>query len=227
MMRRGLSLCLVALGLLAAWALAPPDAMAVIAGTAHDLSSTAPGGQLCVACHTPHHANSTLLLWNHVLSANNFSWSDATQTTGGTTLPTNIKTWSGSTKNCLSCHDGTVEIGKIYHPAVTFNATKISGDAQIATATGDLKGNHPVAVPYPYGGLANTYNGITTGSLALPSGWVATPTDVKIFADASVAGPSNRGIECASCHDPHGTAFGDFLRASTSGSAICLKCHAK
>ena len=226
-MRTWLKPCLVALGLMAAWALAPPSAIAGIAGTDHDFSSVAPGGQLCVACHTPHHANSTLLLWNHVLSSLNYSWSDATKTTGGTTLPTNIKTWSGSTKNCLSCHDGTVEIGKLYHPAVTFVATKISGDAQIATATGDLKGNHPVAVPYPYGGLKNTYNGITTGDLALPSGWVATPTDVKIFADASVVGPSNRGVECASCHDPHGTAFDEFLRASTSGSAICLKCHVK
>ncbi len=92
-MRKWLTLCLVVIGLTAAWALAPPDAMAAIAGTDHDFSANAPGGQLCVACHTPHHANSTLLLWNHVLSALSYSWSDATETTGGTKLPANIKTW--------------------------------------------------------------------------------------------------------------------------------------
>jgi predicted CXXCH cytochrome family protein len=167
-----------------------------------------------------------LLLWNHVLSTNAFSWSDATETSGGTKLPTNIKTWSGSTKNCLSCHDGTVEIGKIYHPATTFDAAKITGDAQIATATGDLKGNHPVAVPYPYGGLKNTYNGITTGDLALTSGWKAAPTKVKIFADPA-GGANNKGMECASCHDPHGTGITEFLRDVLTGSALCLDCHTK
>jgi predicted CXXCH cytochrome family protein len=169
-----------------------------------------------------------VLLWNHVLPANTYSWSDWTATTGGTALPTNIAGWSGTTKNCLSCHDGTVERGKIYEPPTTVG-TKLTGDAIIAPVTGtagDLKGSHPVAVPYPFGGVANTYNGITTGANAVLSGWVAAPTKVKIFSQG-VAGPTNRGIECASCHDPHGTAFSKFLRDDTNKSAICLDCHVK
>src|SRR3954470_1128204 len=51
---------------------------------------------LCVFCHTPHKGASSLLLWNHQFSANNYSWSDATKTTGGTTYPTNLRTWTGS-----------------------------------------------------------------------------------------------------------------------------------
>src|SRR4051812_41284027 len=65
---------------------------------------------LCVFCHTPHKGASSLLLWNHQFSANNYSWADVTggKTTGGTAYPTNIRQWTGSTAKCLSCHDGTV-----------------------------------------------------------------------------------------------------------------------
>jgi predicted CXXCH cytochrome family protein len=224
--------CLVVLGLVTAWALAPPAAVAQIKGTDHDLSSTAPGGQLCVACHTPHQANQTLLLWNHVLSALSYSWSDATESTGGTKLPTNIKTWSGSTKLCLSCHDGTVEVGKTYNPSSTWDPTKITGSHQIGGG-GDLKGNHPVAVPYPSGGVANKYNGATTYQLAQGTAltnageWKGSPAKVKLFNDPTAGAANNKGLECASCHDPHGTGNSDFLRDSTSGSAICLNCHVK
>jgi hypothetical protein len=140
-------------------------------------------------------------MWNHRLSASNFSWSDWTETTGGTPLPVNLKTWSGSTKLCLSCHDGTVELGDIYMPGgiMSFDANKIGGTEQIGP---DLKGTHPVGVPYPYNRVKNTYNGITTGDNALASGWVATPTKVKLFTDPASAGPNNRGIECGSCHVP-------------------------
>lgn len=226
-MRISFKAALAACGFLAVWALAPSSSMATISGTDHDLSSNAPGGQICVTCHTPHHAPNTKLLWNHTLSANNFSWSDATETSGGTTLPTNIQSWSGSTKLCLSCHDGTVEIGNTYEPSTIWDNTKITGDHQIATSSGDLKGNHPVAVPYPFNQAQNTYNGITTGANVEVDEFVATPTNVKIFTDPSASAPNNHGIECASCHDPHGTDYDDFLRDDLVGSALCLDCHAK
>lgn len=210
----------VLLGALNTWAVSGP----------HNMSSKAPGGQSCVACHAPHGVPNSPLLWNHVLSDSNFSWSDWVQTTGGTTLPTNIKTWSGSTKMCLSCHDGTVEVGAIYAPEGTVFDTGKLTDAhhgKVTTGTGDLKGNHPVSVPYPHNSVKNTYNGITTGDNALASGWVANPTKVKIYIDPAAAGPNNRGIECASCHDPHGTPSSNYLRDATAGSALCLNCHVK
>ena len=212
---------LLLLGFAATAALAPGIASATVVGTSHDLSSTAPGAQVCIACHTPHSANSTLLLWNHQLSASSFAWSDATETTGGTTLPTNIKTWSGSSKNCLSCHDGTVEIGKTYNPASTWDATKIVGAAKVGP---DLKGNHPVAVPYPNNSTKNTYNGATTGTEVILADYKSAPTKVRLFRDPA-GGANNYGIECASCHDPHSSTYASFLRDSTVGSAICLDCH--
>ncbi len=224
MRRKGLKSCLFALGSLTILTLAVPDASAVTGP--HNMSGKTPGGQVCVACHAPHKVPSSPLLWNHFLSDLSYSWSDWTRTTGDTALPTNIKTWSGPTKLCLSCHDGTVEIGKIHVPATTFDSTKITGSALIAPS-GDLKGTHPVAVPYPYNTTQNTYNGITTGSLVTVSEYVALPSHVRIYADPSAPAPNNKGIECSSCHDPHDDTLGDYLRDAIAGSAICLDCHRK
>jgi len=201
---------------------------------------------LCVFCHTPHKGASSLLLWNHQLSANNYSWADVTggRTTGGTTYPTNLRTWSGSTAKCLSCHDGTVSVGSLYwsnataNPAVTMTGPDADADGSIGNpayiipdaATGaDLRGNHPVGVPYSYQNQASTYNGITTGPDVRLAEWVAAPTGVKVFGagggGAPVAGAA--GIECASCHDPHGTGNAFFLRITKAGSLLCLGCHVK
>ena len=108
----------VLLGLLPALALVPALARAApgdgIQGTLHDWSGagapTFVGAGLCTFCHTPHKANSTLLLWNHTLSQNNFSW-DVPETTAGTTFPTIAgQTYKGNTAKCLSCHDGSVAV---------------------------------------------------------------------------------------------------------------------
>jgi predicted CXXCH cytochrome family protein len=210
----------------------------------------APGGTedgLCVFCHTPHKGQASLLLWNHQLSSSNYSWADVAagggKTTGGTAYPTNLRTWTGSTAKCLSCHDGTVSIGSIYwsnataNPSITMAGSDVSATGQlnnptyrITDATGaDLTGNHPVGVPYSYGNVASTYNGITTGPDVILNEWVAKPTGVKIFGagggGAPVAGAA--GVECASCHNPHGTANKFFLRVTTSSSQLCLSCHQK
>lgn len=226
-MRILLRACVIALALVAGWTLAPKAAGAGVAGSPHDISSIT-GLGVCQSCHHPHHVPNSPLLWNHVLSTATYKWSDWTATTGGTTLPTNIDTWTGTTRNCLSCHDGTVERGKTYDPAQT-KGTVLTGAFVIAPVTagvGDLKGNHPVAVPFPLGGVKNTYNGISNGANAVLSGW-ATPTKVKIFNDGTPTA-TNNGIECASCHNPHDNATAQpFLRLTNAGSAICLDCHVK
>src|SRR6266702_1707819 len=81
-----------------------------IAGSKHDLSST--GGssirattqtQLCIFCHTPHHALKQALIWNHVAAAaDTFS---AGTTTAGTSLASTQLL--GPTLACLACHDGS------------------------------------------------------------------------------------------------------------------------
>ena len=265
-MRRLMNL-LAALGLFVVagattvWADAAPGAG--IKDSFHDFtaghpeaSTTDPGANICIFCHVQHRQRApatatTRLLWNHKPSALSYSWSDATRTVGGTLLPTNISTWDGSTKNCLSCHDGTVAVGDVFRtaafPTTSFTVTgtritdgKISASfLLIPNATGDLKGNHPVGIPYPFGGVASTYNGITTGGGVDLTDFVSAPVNVKLFSDVGgdvVDGgtPGSAGMECASCHDVHNRHVKEdpllrdvFKLASGSPSQVCLDCHNK
>jgi hypothetical protein len=213
---------------------------------------------LCTFCHTPHKAQSTRLLWNHTLSSNTFSWSDAATTTGGTNLPNISPAYQGASVRCLSCHDGTVAIGDVSwfaekpnNGAGALNTLTVltapgqvtPGEFAIASTGGDLKGNHPVAIPFPFGNVASTYNGNTTGSNVDTSEWQANPTTagIRLFTDTGggsiTAGATagKTGIECSSCHDPHNghtvpTTSDFFLRGNFTGSDanyICNKCHKK
>lgn len=202
---------------------------------------------LCVFCHTPHKGQSSLILWNHRMSASNYTWADVSaaggKTTGGTAYPTNLRTWTGSTAKCLSCHDGTVSVGALYWSDATANpsvqmagnnvnaAGQMTNPAFLTTQGGgaDLSGNHPVGVPYPYNRVAATYNAITTGPDVKLTEYVAQPTGVKIFGAGGGGAPTTgaAGIECASCHDAHGTAFAHHLRVTNQGSQLCLACHQK
>jgi hypothetical protein len=231
----------------AVWA-APGDG---ITNTPHDftinLGTTEPVGA-CTFCHTPHKAITTQLLWNHTLSTSNFAW-DVASTTAGTTLPTlDGQTYNGVTTKCLSCHDGTVAIGDVGwwmegKPAAPLNNKKHQPPNAANIAVGAaMAGNHPVAMPYPLGNAAGTYNGIATGAGATLDEWVADPTanGIRLFSDTGslkVAGATagRTGIECSSCHDPHNKQAVDdlFLRGTLTGNTggptgyICLKCHQK
>ena len=219
-----------------------------LTGTAHDFSAKGGGVGLCTFCHTPHRAITTQLLWNHTLSSSTFSW-DVTKTTAGTDFPSfKGDTYTGPSAKCLSCHDGTVAVGDIAwwqegKPVSLDNTKHAWPDTFNVGATGgvvgSMKGNHPVAMPYPFGAAANTYNGVTTGSGATLTEWQATPvTPIRVFNDdgsgnisaGAVAGKT--GIECSSCHDPHNKASVDdlFLRGKMAGNTtdyLCLKCHIK
>ncbi len=214
---------------------------------------------LCTFCHTPHKAYKTQLLWNHTLSSQTFSW-DVAQTTAGTNFASfGGQTYNGPSAKCLSCHDGTVAIGDvawfrevgpgggqgvgtaIYNTATMATlAPNVMVVGPSAGLTGTLSGNHPVAMPYPYGQVANTYNGITGGANLVLSEWQASPVNVKLYHDAgggSIVGGAaagTSGIECSSCHDPHNkqTLDGWFLRGRLTGNTqasgyICLQCHIK
>ena len=135
-----------------------------IAGTDHDFSNIGnPATGLCTFCHTPHRAISTLLLWNHTLSVANYSW-DVPTTTAGTPFPTfKGDTYKGPTAKCLSCHDGSVAIGDIAwfggsKPSVVDSERHGEGADVNVGFGGNLTGNHPVAMPYPYLNARNTYN---------------------------------------------------------------------
>ena len=205
---------------------------------------------LCTVCHTPHKAGTQRLLWNHVLPNQSYSWVETTHTIGGTQLPTIDTSWTGPTRYCLSCHDGSVAFGSVYwyekkaqtinvgaEDYMTFHPNNLIGFG------GSLNGNHPVAHPYPYQQAKNTYNSVTTGDEVILGEFVANPggNKIRLFNNPSgsqvLAGAvvGKTGIECSSCHDPHnGSTVEDkyYLRGKLKGSDlasgyICLKCHTK
>ena len=117
-----------------------PTVAAILAGTKHDLSQKGFNTtQICIFCHTPHNANAYVPgspLWNH-----NVTWSTFT-TYASPTLNAVPGQPTGTSKLCLSCHDGTVGID-----AYTNNAglNFITGTALLGT---DLSNDHPVSFLY-------------------------------------------------------------------------------
>lgn len=206
------------------------QALAGISTTKHNLSTTGTGNvksdnpEICVFCHTPHDAikNNNITLWNHTLStvANygvytspTFNGAADVAEVGGVNSTT-----ATATNLCLSCHDGTVALNSMNNPSNAFPVTTMSGANQdagklkagLSTNLGsDLTNDHPVNFTY------NTALATADGSLKDPALGL---TDVKLF---------NGKVQCASCHDPHTSAQPTFLRATMSGSGLCLACHAK
>ena len=245
------------LALLRAAADASRDAGTGFVGSQHDFTTSTSGGTTitigaCTRCHTPHHAIGTRLLWNHTLSKNSsFSWGDVSETIGGTKLPTFSNTWTGPTKYCLSCHDGSVATGDVNWwngggPVCVSAKGCASGFSSTSSLNvapgGNLQGNHPVAVPYPFGQVKNTYNSSTTGEGVKVTEYAADPTNdgIRLFNDAGglsgvLAGtsPGATGLECTSCHDVHnGSTVQDIrlLRGTINGTTkpyLCAKCHLK
>ena len=122
-MRPGLpALVLAAWGLvLAAAGLAVAAPVSDVTQSLHNLSVGGPGGtraqtesQVCVFCHTPHGATAVpgAPLWNRQLSGATYttytsSSLDAVGVAGQLDQP------AGSSRLCLSCHDGTLAIGQV------------------------------------------------------------------------------------------------------------------
>ncbi len=245
------------LAVLAGLALAGPG----VVNSSHDLRSLQTAGQtnnqVCIYCHTPHRAADQNLIWNHSLGTGNYSFNAAgpagspgmSRTSTGTTLPTTTTAFgTGPTKMCMSCHDGSVAVGALNNigdgatGTIVTSPSRLNGQpAQIASATGGMGGNHPVAIPFPDRAGA-TYNGITTGvtsgfgGVAGGGGW-ADITTIQAAGIKLHGGPAagTFGMECTSCHDAHnnsvatteGVAGKYFLRVSGDNSALCLSCHRK
>lgn len=227
-------------------------ANAAITTTKHNLSAsstnytrsqaTTAGGtsQICVFCHTPHHALDQRFIWNHAASSNTtWTWGtgSATGTSAGTVLPTNPANLPSF--KCISCHDGSVAIGQVNE---VFNESTgvvnssysipMQGDVnaayQLTNSTyevgvgGNMNGNHPIGIPYPG---QSPYNGISSGAGIIISQFQASPTNVELFQDPN--GGTGKGVECGSCHAVHGSINPMLLRDAITSSQLCLDCHIK
>ena len=198
-------------------------AAAQITASAHDLNSyvpaiTMPNGRICVACHTPHNANSTdAPLWNHAASAGGHI-----PYTSSSIDAVDLGAPKGVSLLCLSCHDGSAALD-------SFGAgTRTDNTPGTVTLTGtalfglDMTTDHPVSFTYD-AALSGT-DGELHNPTTENSGIGSTIDQDMLF------GASNDQLECASCHDVHnGTSVVEapLLIKTNTGSALCLTCHNK
>jgi predicted CXXCH cytochrome family protein len=202
-----------------------------MAGTIDDSAHDFAGGswvstdEICVVCHAPHDNAGTALagglLWNHSASTIGdaytlYTGQDMSDTPGQPT---------GTSKLCLSCHDGLIAIDSYGGSAGAVGASLADGVDAAFVGT-DLSDDHPISFTYP------TTSDPATGDaeIYLPGTTVtigdttqATGTIDDLLLDGGV-------LQCASCHDVHNTlAVADtkLLYKSNVNSGLCLMCHNK
>lgn len=171
--------------MLAAMLFALPVAQAArqsdVKNTKHNLSTSGAAGntksnsetQICVFCHTPHGANATAVapLWNRKVGGA----SNTSTTYTATYTPYNSESldarmssvqlgWTGqplgSSKLCLSCHDGTIALGNVINAPGSGlgTAIEVSGATTTTMPAGtegytrnlgqNLANDHPISVTY-------------------------------------------------------------------------------
>jgi predicted CXXCH cytochrome family protein len=185
---------------------------AALTGTKHDFTAqTWSGGQICLPCHTPHNANTSVAnapLWNHTVSTSSYTLYTSTTFNGSAT----ITQPAGYSKLCLSCHDGSVALDSF--GGVT-GTTFITGKGNLGTA---LTNDHPISF---------TYN----AALATTDGSLKDPTTALSGLGGTVAANMLEGgttMQCSSCHDVHNKYnVAKLLKKSNAGSALCQTCHSK
>lgn len=183
-----------------------------IVGSAHDFSTQAwnTSGEICICCHTSHHADLTVPeapLWDHQNTVATFQLYNSPTFNGAGT----ITQPSSNSKLCLSCHDGTVAMENY---GGTTNGTHYeTGIGNLGT---DLRDDHPIS--FVYDAALASADGHLFNPTTHPSGINGgTITSTMLF---------NNKMECASCHDVHNTTgILHLLRKSNAVSALCLTCH--
>lgn len=229
---------------------------ALVENTKHNLSASneTPGVVVksmieieeCVFCHIPHSTRPQgKPLWNRKMPDSEYQMynSDYLKRMGYET-PTNLGTLKNQpgtlSRQCLSCHDGTIAIGAVHKLRQSFmNSNTIAMNTANPAGTmpagstnfgSDLRNSHPVGIKYiSTPPIMQTPFGVGTPTMELVD--IANmPVDSKIrFFEYGGA----KYVECSSCHDPH-VENGKFLSHGTAASTLaddivgtCTTCHAK
>ncbi|MCB1888250.1 MAG: hypothetical protein KDH20_11645 [Rhodocyclaceae bacterium] len=236
-----LSLRLILLSLVLLAPQVQAEKVSDIRATKHNFSATAVGRttgtapsrnvvansqtEVCVFCHTPHAANTSAPapLWNREIGGSAYTPYTSSTLDAEVIRGQALAQPGGSSKLCLSCHDGTLAIGNVNVQAgqtdVTFSMSGTAGDGTMPAGQGentgftrdlgtDLTNDHPISVTFDTT-LANR-----DGELRDVDGQQQWPANGSILGVRSAGykpeipleptGPSGEGqVQCASCHDPH------------------------
>jgi predicted CXXCH cytochrome family protein len=182
-----------------------------VVDTVHNLSASGPGvvratveEQVCIFCHATHDASPVQPLWNRQVPTSAYDIYTSSSLDAQPGQPT------GSSKLCLSCHDGTIALGSVVSEAQIIQmaggiTTIPAGGSNLGT---DLSDDHPVSFRYD-GALAGQDTELVDPAILPP----------RVRLD------SQQELQCTTCHDAHDDSYGDFLVMSNAGSALCVTCH--
>lgn len=203
-----------------------------IAGSPHDFSSEPWNGrhEICRVCHVPHdHGEATQyymngLLWNHGVTAATYTMYD--QAWSSTLNGAQSAQPDGTSKLCLSCHDGTVAVdtfdkyagGSIFMSDydIGFQVPRFLDGGNL-----DLRGTHPLSIQYDTSADPNLNDPAAT-QMGLSG----------VINDVLDSGK----VQCSACHDVHdqeSVPATHLLRVAQTvaqggtASGLCLTCHIK
>ena len=178
----------------------------------HDLSAgsrselrAASEDQVCIFCHTPHNASPVGALWNRSLSPQAYTVYTSRALNAHPGQPT------GSSKLCLSCHDGTIALGSLLSAATPL---QMSGgitsipSGRLANLGTDLRDDHPISFQF---------DSALVGADPKLRDPLGLPHSIQL--------DDNRELQCTTCHDAHNNAFGKFLVMRNTNSELCISCH--
>ncbi len=184
-----------------------------IRATRHNLSISGPGAitasseeRICIFCHIPHREGSNMpYLWNRSVNESHYTPYYSSTLTADVGQPT------GSSRMCLSCHDGTIALGATAagETEIPFRGGIRYLPEQRPSGLGtDLSDDHPVSFVY------DTGLSLENREIRDPS---TLPREIRL--------ENNRVLQCITCHDPHDDTFGQFLVMDNTGSSLCITCH--
>jgi hypothetical protein len=198
-----------------------------VASTVHNLSISGPGEiraltetEICKLCNIPPNAVVPAPLWGHELSKVQY---ELPQTRRDQTKGTAVLQPDGSSRLCLSCHDGTVALGDVGgrpRPIEMEGKGRLSPGRKGHLGT-DLTGSHPISFVVPDGeeGKADYDSDLGLKARAL------------VRADPEVRLDANGKMQCTTCHDPHSDRYygkgGRVPRfwVKPTVDEVCLTCH--
>lgn len=203
--------------MMAAWAIVVVESAAVaqvesVVNSPHNLSAGGPGSvraaaedQVCIFCHTPHNATPIRPLWNRAMPVDAYTIYASRSLDALPGQPT------GTSKMCLSCHDGTIALGSVQSRATPImmagGVTTIPNDRR-SNLTTDLADDHPISFRYD-------------STLSSRDSRIKDP----VVIPREVVLDMNSELQCTTCHNAHDNSRGRFLVLANDRSQLCVSCH--
>ena len=183
-----------------------------VVGSMHNLSVSGPGNvkansesQICIFCHIGHNSAPAAPLWNrHNPGGGYIPYTSST-------MATSPGDPTGTSILCLSCHDGTIALGKLVSKK---NNIDVRGGPNMPAGrynlTKDLSDDHPISFDYRNSQRVKPLELVSASNLS-----------------GAVKLDDSGQLQCTSCHNAHDDQFGKFLVTPQENGELCLSCHIK